>query len=280
LFVLNVAYNGSVKMALRKEQFAMAKVLVTGGTGTLGREVVACLLGRQHSARVLGHQANPSVPQGVEVFHGGLAADARFREAVAGVDAIIHCASSPQSAPQTDVKGTRLLTQAAREGGTPHIIYISIVGIDRSEYAYYKAKRETEMVIERSGLPWTILRATQFHDLVLRLIQGFGADTLSEVAVAGGMRFQSIDTREVAERLVTLMERGPTGQAPDIGGPEVCSIEEMTEVYLRVRGRKATVRSELKAGELFDVFRSGINLCPEHTEGKITWEAFLRRLYG
>jgi uncharacterized protein YbjT (DUF2867 family) len=242
--------------------------------------VVACLLGRQHGTRVLSHQANPSVPQGVEVFHGDIAVDAGLREAVAGVDAIIHCASSPQNASLADVEGTRLLAQAAREGGAPHIVYISIVGVDRSEYAYYKAKLETEVVIERSGLPWTILRATQFHDLVLRLIRGFGADTLSEVAVAGGMRFQSIDTRDVAERLVKLMERGPTGQAPDMGGPEVRSIEEVTEVYLRVRGRKATVRSELKAGELFDVFRSGINLCPEHTEGKITWEAFLRRLYG
>jgi uncharacterized protein YbjT (DUF2867 family) len=256
----------------------MTRVLVTGGTGRLGREVVARLLAREHSAGVLSHHAHPVVPQGVELFQGDLATGVGLREAVAGVDAIIHCASSPRSALQADVEGTRLLLQAARESGTPHIVYISIVGIDRSDYPYYRAKLETERVIEQAGLPWTILRATQFHDLVLGFIQSFGADRLAEVPVAGGMRFQSIDVGEVADRLVMLMEereQGPGGRVPDMGGPEVRTIEDMTEAYLGIRGRKATIREERMPDELFDVFRSGINLCPDHADGKISWEAFL-----
>jgi uncharacterized protein YbjT (DUF2867 family) len=165
----------------------MVKVLVTGGTGTLGREVVACLLARQYSVRILSHQANPSVSQGVELFQGNLAVGMGVPEAVAGVDAVIHCASSSRTG--MDVEGTRLLLQAAGVSGSPHIIHISIVGIDRSDYPYYKAKLESEMLIERSGLPWTILRATQFHDLVLGIIQSFGADTLAEVPVAGACGF-------------------------------------------------------------------------------------------
>ncbi len=267
----------------------MARVLVTGGTGKLGREVVASLLAREHSACVLSHRAHAVVPRGVELFQGDMATGAGLREALAGVDAIIHCASSPQSALQADVEGTRLLLQAAHESGSPHIVYISIVGVDRSDYPYYKAKLEAERLIEDVGLPWTILRATQFHDYVLRLILSFGADTLAEVPVAGGLRFQSIDVREVADRLVALMEqreqkeqgeqRG-VGRAPDMGGPEVRTIEEMAEVYLGIRGRKITIRAEKRPGELYDVFRSGINLCPEHADGKISWEVFLRRLYG
>src|SRR2546421_344311 len=83
-------------------------------------------------------------------------------------NAIIHCASAPQNAQKVDVEGTRLLLQTAVASGTPHIVYPSIVGIDRSAYSYYIAKRETEGVIEQGPLPWTIVRATQFHDYVLR----------------------------------------------------------------------------------------------------------------
>jgi uncharacterized protein YbjT (DUF2867 family) len=146
-------------------------------------------------------------------------------------------------------------------------------------YPYYVAKRETEMVIEQGPLPWTIARATQFHDYVLRLIQSFGADTLPVVPVPGSLHFQTIDVGEVADHLVSLMEQGPAGHVPDIGGPQVCSIEEMAEAYLRIRGRQATVRSEALPGSIYDVFRSGINLVPDSAVGVITWEAFLHRLY-
>jgi hypothetical protein len=83
----------------------------------------------------------------------------------------------------------------------------------------------------------------------------------------------------VADHLASLMEQGPAGHVPDIGGPQVCSIEEMTEAYLRIRGRQVTVRSETLPGSIYDVFRSGINLVPDGAVGVITWEAFLHRLY-
>jgi uncharacterized protein YbjT (DUF2867 family) len=176
------------------------------------------------------------------------------------------------------VVGTRVLLEAARASGSPHIVYPSIVGIDRSTYGYYQAKYAAEGLIEQGPLPWTIVRATQFHDYVLRLIQSSGADTLPVVSLIEGMRFQSIDVGEVADRLVMFMEDGPAAHAPDMGGPQILTLEEMTEVYLRIRGRQATIRSE--AGDRFRVFRSGLNLVPNHAVGTITWEAFLDRLYG
>lgn len=257
----------------------MATVLVTGGTGTLGRAVVSRLLARRQSTRILSHQSSPSVPPEVEVISADLASGIGLREAVAGVDAIIHCASDPRGSSLVDVEGTRSLLQSAGASGSPHFVYISIVGIERSSYSYYKSKRETEVIIEQGHLPWSIVRATQFHDYVLRLIQSFGADTLPVVPVVGGMRFQSIDVGEVADRLVALAEQGPVGHAPDMGGPQVRTIEEMTEAYLRIRGRKATVRSEAPSGDLFEAFRSGINLVPDHAVGTITWEAFLHHVF-
>ncbi len=257
----------------------MSKVLVTGGTGTLGRAVVARLLARHHGVRLLSHRASSPVPEGVEVYSGDLADGTGLDEAVAGMEAIIHCASnSREDQHQTDIEGTRALVQAASEHGRPHLVYISIVGIDRSTYAYYQAKYKAEQLIEQAHLPWTILRTTQFHDLVLELLQSFGIDTRAEVSVPAGMRFQSIDHREVADRLVQLVGQEPSGYTPEMGGPQVLTIEEMAATYLRLQGRKARVRSEPMAGALFDVFRSGINLIPTHTNGTITWETFVAQV--
>jgi uncharacterized protein YbjT (DUF2867 family) len=96
--------------------------------------------------------------------------------------------------------------------------------------------------------------------------------------VPGGMRFQSIDVGEVADHLVSLMEHGPAGRVPDMGGPQIRTIEEMTEAYLRIRGRKATVRSAEMPGDMFDMLRTGIILTPEHVVGTVTWEAFVQHL--
>ncbi len=258
----------------------MGTVLVTRGTGTPGREVVTRVLTKQHRARLLSHQASPSLPRGVEVATGDLATGRGLREAVAGVDAIIHCATSFEGVRQVDVEGTHVLLRAAHASGSPHIVYISIVGVDRTDYFYYRGKYETELVVEQGPLPWTIVRATQYHNFVLQLIQSFGADTLSEVPVPWGMRFQSIDVGEVADHLVSFMEDGPAGRRPDMGGPQILSIEEMTEAYLRIRGRNATVRSAEMPGDMFDMLKSGIILTPDHVVGTVTWEAFVHHLYA
>ncbi len=118
----------------------MATVVVTGGTGSLGRAVVTRLAIREHHARILSHRAAPAATDDTEVITGDLVSGSGLREAVAGVHAIVHCASAPQAAQQVDVEGTRLLLHAARASGSPHIVYPSIVGVDRSIYAYYQAK--------------------------------------------------------------------------------------------------------------------------------------------
>src|SRR5438067_2100251 len=131
----------------------MANVLVTGGTGDLGRAVVAQLLAHHHTPRVLSRQTHPELPSGVEALFGDLTTGSGLREAVEGGDAIIHCASSPQGAQATDIGGTRMLVQAAHEAGLSHFVYVSIVGVDRSPAPYYRAKHEAESIIAQSGLP-------------------------------------------------------------------------------------------------------------------------------
>ena len=139
----------------------MSTVLVTGGTGTLGRAVLARLLNGPHRVRILSHQAQPVMSAAVEVATGDLVSGAGLREAARGVEVIIHCATNWRDPHlSTDVAGTRALLDAARAGGLPHILYISIVGVDRTEYPYYRAKWEVEQMVAQSGFPWTVLRTT------------------------------------------------------------------------------------------------------------------------
>ncbi|HEY7020980.1 MAG TPA: NAD(P)H-binding protein [Ktedonobacterales bacterium] len=256
----------------------MATVLVTGATGTLGRAVVRLLLAGGHTVRALSRRAQVSLPAGAELITGDLTESAELTQALASVDTIIHCATDPKHAQVVDVEGTRQLLEAARERA-PHLIYPSIVGIDRSVYPYYLAKLAVEQLIEQGPLPWSILRATQFHDFVAGLLQLFGAATSAEIVLPDGMRFQSVDVREVAARLVSFVERGPVGRDADMGGPETLTFDEMAAAYLRIRGRSATIRSANLSGAQYDVFRSGVNLTPDHAQGVVTWDAWLRRRF-
>jgi uncharacterized protein YbjT (DUF2867 family) len=256
----------------------MATVLVTGATGTLGRAVIHALLGGGHTARALSRRAQVALPAGAELITGDLTESANLTQAVIGVEAIIHCATDPQHAQIVDVEGTRQLLEAARERA-PHLIYPSIVGIDYSAYPYYQAKLAAERLIEQGPLPWSILRATQFHDFVAGLLQSFGAAKSAEIVIPGGMRFQSVEVREVAAQLVTLVERGPIGRYADMGGPEVLTFDAMAAAYLRIRGRSATIRSANLSRTLYDVFRSGVNLTPDHAQGVVTWDAWLQRRF-
>lgn len=257
----------------------MATVLVTGATGTLGRAVVRRLLADGYTARALSRQPQAALPAGAELVAGDLTRSAELTQALAGVDAIIHCATDPKRAQESDVKGTRQLLEAA-SGAAPHLIYPSIVGIDRSAYLYYQAKRAAEQLISQGTLPWSSLRATQFHSYVAWLIQSFVADTGDEMVIPDGMRFQSVDVREVAAQLVSLVERGPVGRDADMGGPEILSFDAMAAAYLRIRGWTTTIRSAALSGDLYDVFRSGVNLTPNHARSAVTWGAWLQRHYS
>ena len=257
----------------------MATVLVTGATGTLGRAVVRRLLAGEHTVRALSRQPLTALPAGAELVASDLTRSADLAQVLTGVEAIIHCATDPKRAQEIDMKGTRQLLEVA-SSAAPHLIYPSIVGIDRSAYPYYQAKLATERLIEQGPLPWSILRATQFHSFVAWLIQSFGSDTGDEVIVPDGMRFQSVDVREVAAQLVSLVERGPVGRDADMGGPEVLTFDAMAAAYLRIRGRTTTIRSATLSGDLYDVFRSGMNLTPNHARSAVTWDAWLQRHYS
>jgi uncharacterized protein YbjT (DUF2867 family) len=242
------------------------RILVTGGTGTLGRLVVGRLAAGGHEVRVLSRGAD-GVP-GAELVGGDLRTGRGVAAALSGVDAIVHCASAPTG----DEATTRNLVTAARAFERPHLVYISIVGIDTVNMGYYRAKRAAERVVTGSELPWTILRATQFFDLLLR-----GARPLSRlplVPVPPGFLTQPVDADEVAQRMVELVLGEPAGRVPDLAGPQVLSFADVIHGYLQATHRRRRVVTIPLPG-LRAVRAGGLLPHGEHSTGTRTWAQFL-----
>jgi uncharacterized protein YbjT (DUF2867 family) len=255
----------------------MQPILVTGATGTLGRAVLPRLIAAGHGVRALSRRPPASDPPGgVEWVVGDLDTGAGLADAVRDVAAIIHCATDAR-APKRDMLATRNLIEAAASA-RPHLVYISIVGVDRVPLGYYQVKRQVESLVERSGLGWTILRTTQFHDLVLMLMQLLARSPV--MPVPAGVSVQPVDVGEVAERLVQLALAGPAGRVPDLGGPAVRTAGELARAYLRASGRRRVLLPTWLPGRTFRAYRRGGHLTPEHADGRRSFEEYLAEHVG
>jgi uncharacterized protein YbjT (DUF2867 family) len=255
----------------------MSLVLITGGTGGLGSELVPRFAASGHAVRVMSRRPAPADAE-QQWAQADLATGEGLAAAVAGVDLIVHCATSPFRTKGTDVDGTGRLLQQALAAGKPHFFYISIVGIDRIPFPYYKHKLATEKLIEESGLPWSNLRAVQFHTLLDRLL-----GTLVRLPVGfipKDFKFQPMDPGEVAERMVKHAANGPSGRLSDLGGPEVLRLDDIARAWLKARRKRAALLPLPLFGKIASGFRNGYNCTPEHSDGKITWAEWLERKYG
>ena len=257
-------------------------ILVTGGTGTLGRPVVAGLLSAGSEVRVLSRHSHPD-REGIEFVTGDLATGDGIAAAAKGAEVIVHCAGSSKG----DDDKARHLVRAASQAGAHHVVYISVVGadrmplagrIDRAMFGYFGSKLGAERVVADSGIPWTTLRATQFHDLVLTVVSQLA--TLPLIPVPSGFRFQPVDAGEVAARLVDLALAAPAGLVPDIGGPRVYATSDLVRAYLRARGKRRALVPIPVPGRAARAVREGATLAPDHAVGRRTWEDFLAERVG
>lgn len=243
----------------------MSTILVTGGTGNLGSLVVARLRDRGHEVRVLSRRSREHPVD----LRDGRGLDA----AMAGAEVVVHCASTPRGGD--DVAAGHLIAAARRAGTVGNLVYVSIVGVDAVPLGYYRTKLTVERLLEESGLGFTILRATQFHDLVAQVVAT--AAKLPVVApLPKGVRVQPIAVGEVADRLAELAVAAPSGRVPDMGGPEIRTLPELGRVYLAATGRRRRVVPLPLAGRAYAGFRRGGNLAPGHAVGRMTFAEFLR----
>jgi uncharacterized protein YbjT (DUF2867 family) len=237
------------------------EILVTGGTGTLGRAVVERLLDGGASVRVLsrGHRAGGQAPHHVGDLRSGVGLDA----ALAGVDAVVHCA---------DPAGR--LFDAAGRAGVAHLVYISIVGIDAVPMRMYRRKLDEERRLADSGVGWSVLRATQFHDLVALMLRLAAKPPV--MVVPKGWSFQPVDVRDVASRLASIALGDPAGRVPDLAGPEVLGMVELARTYLAATGVRRRIAQVPVPGRLASAYRAGRHMAPDHADGTITFAEYLR----
>jgi uncharacterized protein YbjT (DUF2867 family) len=247
-------------------------VTILGGTGALGRLLVRRLAGKGHTVTIAGHSASPEPEPGLRGARVDLATGEGLSEAIAPAECVVHLASDPRRPREVDVSGTeRLLGQI----GDRHLVYVSIVGVDRHPLPYYRAKYATERLIEDAGGLHTIIRATQFHDLIAYWIEGM---TNSPIArVPRGYLYQPIDIGEVAAEVGELVERRPQGRAPDLAGPEILGIEHLARTYMAAKGRNRPLVRYPKPGPVARAFRDGVHTNPDRAVGKVTWAEHLRR---
>ncbi|MGH3659355.1 MAG: SDR family oxidoreductase, partial [Micromonosporaceae bacterium] len=175
------------------------KILVTGGTGVVGSQVVARLRAHDAQVKVLSRKTSPNLPEGVTAVQGDLTTGKGLSEAISDIDTLVHCATNAGFGDTwADVAATRRLTEAATTSGArPHLVYVSIVGIDRVPYGYYRAKLATEGLIAASGLPWTTLRATQFHELAHMVAATLARSPV--LPVPPGVRSDLVESGAVAQ---------------------------------------------------------------------------------
>jgi uncharacterized protein YbjT (DUF2867 family) len=255
-------------------------IMVTGGTGGLGHRVVARLRDRGRRVRVLSR--NPrDLQEGVEYLAGDLVTNHGVEEAITGAEIVVHCAGVGKI--KEDTVQARNLAVAARQARVGHLVSISVVGaeripvrspVDRAMFAYFASQRAKEVVIEQSGLSWSNLRATQFHDgFILAMVRAMSR--MPVVPLPADTRFQPVDADEVAGALVELALGAPAGQAPDIAGPQIYDSEYLLRTYLAAVGKHRPIFKIRMPGAAAAAIREGANLAPDRAVGRRTWEEFL-----
>ena len=242
------------------------RVAVAGGTGVVGHHVVEVARRRGHDVVVLTRS------EGVDLTTGsGLAARLDGVEAVVDVTSI-------KTQKRKDAEGffgsiTRNLLKAEAEAGAGHHLALSIVGIDHVPSGYYQGKLLQERLVVEGEVPWTILRATQFHEFAE---QALGYVRVGPFSIVPRTVVQPVAAVEVAESLVDLAEAGPSGRVPDLAGPERLELVELSRRVSRARGLGRRVIPVWVPGALGKQLRSG-GLVPtsDGPRGRMTFTEWL-----
>jgi uncharacterized protein YbjT (DUF2867 family) len=215
-------------------------VAVVGGTGVLGKLLVAGLTARGDNVRVVSRRAAKKLPAGASHHSVDLTIGEGLDEALAGVEVIIDASnSSPRNAGPVLVEGAKRLLRAGAAAGVRHYVGVSIVGCDRVPMAYYKVKVEQEGVIAADEIPWSLMRATQFHSLIAWV---FGQAGRFGVIPTGRARLQPVDASIVADRLVEVAQGDPAGRVADVAGPEVLTLTELAAAWRHAGHRALPLR--------------------------------------
>ena len=250
------------------------RIAIAGATGSIGAPVAEELARRGHEVRALSRRSS-EYPIDLETGAG-------LAEALAGCEALVDASNdgpSEKRARAVLIDGGRRLLDAAAAAGVGHHVCISIIGIDRVRhgYAYYRVKLEQEALAEGSGLPYSIVRATQFHTLLDMLFSG---TSRLRLLPGGAAKIQPVDNGEVAAVIADRVEAGPIGGRETVAGPEVLELGQMARQWREARDLRAVVLPAPLPPKLGRPVRGGAltDPSPDH-RGTIGWDAWLAERY-
>jgi uncharacterized protein YbjT (DUF2867 family) len=255
-------------------------ILLFGGTGHLGRDVIRALLPTGALLRIASRQpCPPGVSDRLQWVQTDLVTGRGVAESLRGIDAILFCAGAPKNHAAVEVDGLRRLLAGTRQSGVAHFLFVSIVGIDHLPIPYYRTKLTAEALVSESGVPWSILRATQFHYFI-DLLFSTVARVPFVIPVPKGFHVQPVATEDVAARLVASLGEGPRGRLKDFCGPEILSLPQAAGIWKQARALRKSVVPIPVPGKTAAAFRQGHNTNPQGDRGAITWPQWLTRKYG
>ncbi|CAB4703142.1 MAG: NAD(P)H-binding protein [Actinobacteria bacterium] len=242
------------------------RIAVAGGTGVVGRHVVSEARARGHEVVVLARSA------GVDLTTG-----AGLVDLLDGVDAVVDVTgtSAQRRADAEAFFGgvSRRLLEAEASCGVGHHVALSIVGIDDVPSGYYAGKRLQEQVVADGQVPWTVLRATQFHEFAE---QALGFARVGPLSFVLRMLSQPVAAAEVGAHLVELAEAAPAGRVPDLAGPQRLQMVDLARRVSRARGLGRHVVPVRLPGAAARAMRDG-TLCPttDGPRGTVTFDEWL-----
>jgi uncharacterized protein YbjT (DUF2867 family) len=245
------------------------RIAVAGGTGTAGRHVVAVAKERGH------HVVSLSRAEGVDLVNGrGLV------QALAGIDTVIDVSgiqtTSTKQAVDFYTSATQNLLAAEKEAGVQHHVALSIVGIDGATSGLYAGKLVQEDEVRHGGIPWTLLRSTQFHEFVPLTVK---IGSVGPLVAVPKMFTQPVAAREVAESLVDAAEAGPRGRISDLGGPRTEELADLVRSYLAKTGERKKVLEAVLPGRMGKAMRSGALIpAPGAAVGRQTFQQWLEAI--
>lgn len=254
----------------------MTRVLVTGGTGVLGREIVSRLVEKDYTVRVLSRSPQPDTTH-VEWAQAQILTGEGLSEALQGVDVIVHAATDMRLG-KTDVEMTRHLLEKAKSAGVGYFLFISIVGVDKTSFSYHQVKIACETLARESGIPYASLRFTQFYEFIDMLLHTFTRLPVGFVPM--DWKSQPMDVGEAADQVVRVVGESPVGLLPDIAGPEVLTFKEMLREWKQARGSHRLVLHLPIPGGFSAAFRNGLLTSPDIHVGKTTWAQWLHQRYS
>lgn len=248
----------------------MTTFAVIGGAGTVGGPIVDTLRAGAPAGADVRVLSRSSAAHPVDLVTG-----AGLDEALTGCDVVIHAANgSPRRPEPVLIDGTRRLVQACASAGVRHLVCVSIVGIEQVPSRYYRAKLAQEEIVKTAaGLPWTIVRSTQFHELIDVMLSALARWRLSPRSSA---RLQPVTAREAGEATAAAALNPQPGRTVTVGGPQRHDVSELARIWARARHRRGLPVALPIPGRVGRALRAGALACPhpDHS-GSVSFESWL-----